>query len=312
MPWSVQDIPDQTGRVAVVTGANGGLGLASATALAGAGAHVVMAARNQAKATAARDRILVEHPEASLEIVELDLGSLRSVAQAADAIAAGHDRVDVLMCNAGVMAMPQGTTEDGFDTQLGINHLGHWALVSQLLPIVVRTAGARVVTVSSTAQHQGRPLDPDDPHMRRDYDPWQMYGTTKLANRHFAVGLNLRFERAGVDAKGMTSQPGLTDSGLQQRTVDAGSAGIAGTVSLAVTRAIGMGVEQGALSQLRAATDPDAPGGSYFAPVLGITGPPVRRPLVRPGEADAIRTLWAVSERETGLRVDVDEALAAR
>ena len=122
--------PGSARKVAVVTGANGGLRLASAKELAGHGAHVVMAVRNQAKAADARQEILAAHPQASLEIVELDLGSLASVKAAAEAIAATHDRIDILMCNAGVMAMPQGTTVDGFDTQMGINVLGHWALIA--------------------------------------------------------------------------------------------------------------------------------------------------------------------------------------
>ncbi|HSM67996.1 MAG TPA: SDR family NAD(P)-dependent oxidoreductase, partial [Ilumatobacteraceae bacterium] len=174
MTWSANDIPDLDGKVAVVTGANGGLGLASAKALAGKGAHVVMAVRDQDKAARARDEILAEHPSASLEIVELDLGSLASVETAADRISAAHDRIDILMCNAGVMATPQATTEDGFDAQFAINVLGHWALVGRLLPIVEATPGARIVTLSSTAQHSGRAIDPDDPHMREKYSAWGM------------------------------------------------------------------------------------------------------------------------------------------
>lgn len=309
MAWSITDIPDQDGRVAVVTGANGGLGLASARALAGSGAHVVMAARNQDKADAARDEILAAAPDASLQVVALDLASLASVEQAADEIRAGHDQVDILLCNAGVMALPQGTTEDGFDTQFGINHLGHWALASHLLPTIVRTPGARVVTVSSTAQHQGRPVDPADPHMREDHDAWAMYAQTKLANRHFAVGLQVQFERAGVDAKALSSQPGLTNSDLQSRTVREGGGGQAGHFFENLTARIGMTTEQGALSPLRAATDPAAPGGGFYGPLWVVAGPPVRKPLLRP-EASAIETLWAVSERETGLRVDVEAALA--
>jgi len=221
MSWSTKNIPDLHGKVAVVTGANGGLGLASAKALAGSGAHVVMAARNQAKAADAHAEIRAAHPDASLEIVELDLGSLASVATAAKKIAAKHNRIDILMCNAGVMALPQGTTEDGFDTQMGTNVLGHWALISHLLPIVVATPGARVVTLSSTAQHTGRAIDPADPHMRKNFDEWRMYGQTKLAMRHLAVGLQAQFDRAGVDAKALSAQPlhgfGLS-KWIEQRT----------------------------------------------------------------------------------------------
>ena len=310
MSWSTNDIPDLHGRTAVVTGANGGLGLASAKALAGHGAHVVMAARNQTKAASARDEILAAHPDASLEIVELDLGSLASVKSAADAIAAKHTRIDILMCNAGVMAMPQGTTEDGFDTQMGTNVLGHWALLSHLLPIVVATPGARVVTLSSTAQHMGRAIDPDDPHLRRNFDAWRMYGNTKLAMRHLAVGLQEQFERAGVDAKALSAQPGLTNSDLQTTTHSEGGAGPMGAFFEWQTKTMGMSTERGALSQLRAATDPKAPGGGFYGPLFGTNGPPVRKPLVRPGSDAAVKSLWQVAERETGLKVDVAAALA--
>jgi NAD(P)-dependent dehydrogenase (short-subunit alcohol dehydrogenase family) len=309
MTWSVENLPPQDGRVAVVTGANGGLGLATARALAGAGAHVVMAARNQDKAVAARDDILATHPDASLELVELDLGSLASVEAAAKAILDAHDRVDLLVNNAGLMAMPQGRTEDGFDTQFGVNHLGHWALTSHLLPTIVRTPGARVVTVCSTAQHLGRAVDPEDPHMRDGYEAWRMYGQSKLANRHFAVGLQRQLEAAGVDARSLTAHPGLTHSDLQGRTVREGGGGPLGPFFHAQTRLMGMSTERGALSQLRAATDPDAPGGAMFGPLFGASGPPVRKPLVRPGTDAAIRTLWEVSRRETGLDVNVAAAL---
>jgi NAD(P)-dependent dehydrogenase (short-subunit alcohol dehydrogenase family) len=268
-----------------------------------------MAARNQEKAAAAHDEILAAHPSALLEIVEVDLGSLASVESAATQIAAAHDQIDILMCNAGVMAVPQGTTEDGFDTQFGINVLGHWALVSRLLPIVVRTPGARVVMLSSTAQHTGRAVDPDDPHMRTKYDPWRMYGQTKLAMRHFAVGLQEQFDREGVDAKALSAQPGLTNSDLQTTTQAEGGAGLLGTVSEKLVKVTGMSTDRGALSQLRAATDPKAPGGGYYGPLFVSNGPPILKPLVRPGSDEAVQALWEVAERETGLDVDVAAAL---
>jgi NAD(P)-dependent dehydrogenase (short-subunit alcohol dehydrogenase family) len=309
MSWSTKDIPDLHGKVAVITGANGGLGLASAKALAGRGAHVVMAVRNEAKAADAHAEIMAAHPGAALEIVRLDLGSLASVATAAEQIATAHDHVDILMCNAGVMALPPGTTVDGFDTQMGTNVLGHWALISHLLPVVVATPGARVVTLSSTAQHAGRPIDPADPHMRDGFDAWRMYGQTKLAMRHLAVGLQAQFDRAGVDAKALSAQPGLTNSDLQTTTQAHGSAGLLGTVSEKLVKLTGMSTDRGALSQLRAAVDPTAPGGGFYGPLFVTNGPPVRKPLVRPGSAGAIETLWRVAESETGLRVDVSAAV---
>src|SRR3712207_122555 len=160
MVWTERDIPDLTGRTAVVTGANGGLGLQTALALAGAGAHVVLAACDPAKTEAAEARIRMSSPSASLEVVPLDLGDLSAVAAAARTVLDRHERVDLLVNNAGGMAMPQRTTADGFEMQFGVNHLGHWALTAHLLPALLRAPAARVVTVTSTARHRAGRLDP--------------------------------------------------------------------------------------------------------------------------------------------------------
>jgi NAD(P)-dependent dehydrogenase (short-subunit alcohol dehydrogenase family) len=309
--WTERDIPSQAGRVAVVTGANGGLGAATATALAAAGAHVVLAARNPQAATEVCNRIARDQPGASLDVLKLDLGSLASVASAAERLTAEHDRLDLLIANAGLMAVPEGRTEDGFETQFGVNHLGHWALVSHLLPTIVRTPGSRVVTVTSTAQHGGRRVDLDDPHMRRGYKPWQAYSNSKLANRHFAQGLQRQFERAGIDVRAVTAHPGFTHSGLQGHTVDAGGAGRSARFFDWYATTFGMPVEVGALTTLRAATDPDVPGGAMVGPKWVTTGPPVPRRLVRPGTDRAMAALWEVSRRETGLDVDVEAALGS-
>ena len=311
MSWSRDDIPDLSGRTAVITGANGGLGLASAAALAAKGAHVVMAARNQEKAAAARESILTSTPKASLSVVPLDLGSLASVEQAAQEILSRHDRIEILMNNAGVMAMPEGKTIDGFETQFGTNHLGHWALTSHLLPTLLRTKGARIVTVTSTAQHTGRRVNPKDPNLTKRYDAWLAYGQSKLANRHFAMGLQDQFEEAGVDTIALTAHPGLTNSDLQATTVHQGGGGFLGRFFHGLTTSIGMDVPRGALSQLRAATDPKAKGGTMYGPLLAAIGPPTVRPLVRPGSGKSIKILWAVSEELTGLPVDVQKALSS-
>ncbi|GAB2775829.1 SDR family NAD(P)-dependent oxidoreductase [Nocardioides salsibiostraticola] len=302
--WNLTDIPDQSGRTAVVTGANGGLGLETTRALAARGAHVVMAARNQDKAVAARDEILGEIPDASLEIVPLDLGSLDSVATAAEVILAAHDRIDLLVNNAGLMAMPERQTSDGFEMQFGVNHLGHWALTSALLPAIVATPGARVVTVCSTAMHVGHPVDPENPHLRNGaYGPWKAYGQAKLANRHFASGLQQVFDRLGADAVSLTAHPGLTHSDLQSTTVAENPDDVFGKIAHVLTRTGGMTTARGALSQLRAATDPRATPGAVYGPMFVTSGAPIRKPLLRPGSAAAIATLWEVSERETGLTV---------
>jgi NAD(P)-dependent dehydrogenase (short-subunit alcohol dehydrogenase family) len=298
-------VPDLTGRTAVVTGANGGLGLETARVLTAHGAHVVMAARNPDKAAAARDDVLADHPAASVELLPLDLASLASVREAAARVVASHPRVDVLVNNAGVMATPYGTTEDGFEQQLGVNHLGHWALTALVMPSLLAAERARVVSVTSTAHHKGRPLDPHDLLLERDYDPWRAYGRSKLANYHFAIGLERAFVAGGASAASLLAHPGLTNSDLQATTVAHGGGGRAGDLSLTMTRRFGMSVPDGAMPQLRAATDPTARGGELYAPRWGNVGPAVRRPVLRPGADDAIRTLWQVSEELTGIALRV-------
>lgn len=302
MGWTERDIPDLTGRTAVVTGANGGLGFQTALALAGSGAHVVVAARDPEKTAAATARIRERYPAASLEVVPLDLGDLSVVATAAEAVLGASERVDLLVNNAGVMAMPQRTTADGFEVQLGVDHLGHWAFTAHLLPALLRSPAARVVTVTSTARFMGGPLDPADPQMRRKYRAWGSYARAKWANYHFGLGLQQQFERAGVAAGSLIAHPGLSNTDLQARTVREGGGGWAGAIAHAVTARSGMTPLEGARPQLRAATDPAARGGELYAPRFGSHGPPVRRPILRRFDLQKqIDTLWAVSERATGI-----------
>ena len=309
MAWTTGEIPDLTGRAAVVTGANGGLGLETARALAGSGAHVVMAARNQDKAVAAEANIRASHPKALLEVVPLDLGSLKSVRAAADRILAGHDRVDILVNNAGLMAIPERRTEDGFEMQFGVNHLGHFALTALLLPALLRADAARVVSVTSTAHHMGRAIDPANPHLQGRYGPWRAYGQSKLANFHFGLGLQLRFEAAGVKAASLIAHPGLSDTELQATSVAETGGGASQKFFHLLAGRIGMSAAQGALPQLRAATDQAAKGGQFYAPRFVNFGAAVRRPILRRiGLSRAIEILWQVSERETGITLDVAAA----
>ena len=313
MSWTADDIPDQTGRVAVVTGANGGLGLETTIALATKGAHVVMAARDQAKATAAEQRINSVVPDASLEIVPLDLGDQSSVQEAAATIAEAHPVIDLLVNNAGVMAMPERKTADGYEMQLGVNHLGHWTFTAGLLEPLLRSAAAgrrpRVVTVTSFARFTGGPIDPANPHLVGRYDPWRAYGQAKLANYHFGLGLHAECEQAGVDLASLLAHPGLTNTDLQSRTNREGGAGFLGPITDRFTDFVGMSPVAGARMQLRAATDPGAESGALYAPALGSFGPAVARPILRTRDLPArIGELWEVSERETGVAVDVAEA----
>lgn len=308
MTWTTSDIPDLSGKVAVVTGANSGLGLESVRALAGAGAHVVMAARSRTRAQSARDDVLAQDAGASLELVDLDLGSLESVKEAAATITSAHPVVDILINNAGLMALPEGRTEDGFETQFGVNHLGHWAFTAGLLPSLLAAEAARVVTVSSLARFQGSPVDPDNVNMEGEYSPWPAYGRSKLANYHFAIGLQREFEKRGLRAQSLAAHPGLSNTNLQANTVEQGGGGMLGDLSHSLVGFVGMSAARGALPQLRAATDPKAKGGELYGPAFGSNGPPVKRPVLAPGLDGAIETLWMVSERETGIALDFDAA----
>jgi NAD(P)-dependent dehydrogenase (short-subunit alcohol dehydrogenase family) len=306
MAWTAAKIPDQSGAVAVVTGANGGLGLEVARELARRGGHVVMAARDQAKAEAAVASIRDQVPGASLELQPLDLASQASVREAAKRILAGHGRTDILVNNAGLMGIPERRTEDGFEMQLAVNHLGHFSLTALLLPALLASPAARVVSVTSTGRHAGRPLDPANPHLAGDYEPWRAYGQSKLANAHFALELDRRFRAAGAPARSIVVHPGFANTDLQARSVRETGGGRSQRFFHAAVRRYGMTPAQGALPLLRAATDPEAVGGALYTPRWVNWGPPVRRPLLRrTRNRDAMTTLWQVSERETGITFDV-------
>ena len=312
MGWSAADIPDQHGRTAVVTGANGGLGLETARQLAAKGAHVVMAVRNQKKAAAAVDEIRSSAPDAALELVALDLASQASVRAAAEQITAAHKSIDLLINNAGVMGIPEAKTADGFEMQFGVDHLGHWALTGLLLPALLRTRGARIVTVTSTARLMGRAVDPANPHLHGRYRPWRAYGQAKLANFHFGLGLQRELENAGASTASLIAHPGLSNTDLQAVSVQLTGGGTSQRLFHFLARRTGMSPADGALSQLRAATDPAAKGGEFYGPLFGNSGPPVRKPVVRTvGLPKAIAVLWEVSERETGIAIDVRAAAAA-
>jgi NAD(P)-dependent dehydrogenase (short-subunit alcohol dehydrogenase family) len=312
MGWNAADIPDQHGRTAVVTGANGGLGLETARQLAAKGAHVVMAVRNQEKAAAAVEEIRATAPDASLELVALDLSSQASVRAAAGQIIAAHPSIDLLVNNAGVMATPEAKTVDGFELQLGVDHLGHWSFTALLLPALLRARGARIVTVTSSAHHMGRSIDPANPHLAGRYRPWRAYGQAKLANFHFGLGLQRELERAGASAASLIAHPGLSNTDLQAVSVQASGGGASQRFFLFLGRRTGMSPADGALSQLRAATDPAAKGGEFYGPLWVNSGPPVRKPVLRRlGLDKAIDTLWEVSERETGVPIDLRASTTA-
>lgn len=301
MAWTEADIPPLDGKTAVVTGGNAGLGIETVRALAAANADVIMASRNPEKARAAREQVLGAVPSAKVEAVELDLASLDSVRKAAAVITERSPSLDLLVNNAGVMALPEEKTEEGFEMQFGVNHLGHWALTSLLMPALLAAPAARIVTVTSTAHHFGRSIDPDNPHLHGRYRPWRAYFQSKLANFHFGIGLERKLEAAGARAASLIAHPGLSDTELQRKSVEETGDATAKFFHW-LAGSTGMDPAAGALPQLRASTDPEARGGQFYAPRFGNFGPPVRRPILRRiGLNHAIDRLWEVSEAETGI-----------
>lgn len=300
MAWTTGDIPDQGGRVAVVTGANGGLGLETARELARKGAVVVMAARNAEKAEAARAEVMRGTPDAALDVRSLDLASLDSVKKLAAGVLSDHPEIDLLINNAGVMGTLESRTADGFELQFGTNHLGHFALTALLMPALLRRPASRVVTVTSTGRLFGDKLDPENPHLEGRYSPWRAYGQSKMANLHFALELNKRLEAAGATCGSLVAHPGFSNTDLQSQSVQATGGGWSQRFFHNAVRRIGMSPARGAHPQLRAATDPTAKGGELYTPRWVNSGPAVMRPITaRSHKPGAMRTLWEVSERET-------------
>jgi NAD(P)-dependent dehydrogenase (short-subunit alcohol dehydrogenase family) len=232
------------------------------------------------------------------------------VADAAEKILMIHPTIDVLVNNAGVMAMPERRTADGFEMQFGVDHLGHFALTAHLLPALLRADAARVVTVTSTARFLGRTVDPRNPHLEGHYKPWRSYAQAKAANYHFGLGLQQQFARAGVRAQSLIAHPGLSNTDLQTTAVREGGGGWGAALSVHLAARGGMSPAEGARPQLRAATDPRARGGELYGPRYASNGPAVRRPILRRfGLQKRIDELWQVSERETGVVLDVASAI---
>ena len=267
-----------------------------------------MAARNPEKTERALAEIRADVPAASLEVVPLDLGSQASVKTAAGQILTAHPRLDLLVNNAGVMATPEQKTADGFEMQFGVDHLGHWSLTALLLPTLMRTDGARIVTVTSSAHHMGRDVDPANPHLVGRYRPWRAYGQAKLANFHFGLGLQQKLTAAGRTTASLIAHPGLSNTDLQTVSVQETNGGASQRFFQILAQRTGMSAADGALSQLRAAVDPSAKGGEFYGPLYVNNGPPVRKPILRLGMASAIAKLWEVSARETGIPLDVSAA----
>jgi NAD(P)-dependent dehydrogenase (short-subunit alcohol dehydrogenase family) len=303
--WTAADIPDQHGRTAVVTGANSGLGVVASRELARARARVIMACRNTDKGESAAAQIRSDVPEADVEVRALDLADLSSV----ETFAAGVDRVDLLLNNAGVMAPPRRLTADGFESQFGTNHLGHFAVTGRLLGRLLAASQPRVVTVSSQAHRTGK-INFSDLQGERHYMRWMAYGQSKLANLMFCFELQRRASESGTALKSMAAHPGYSRTNLQFAAPPKLDQAI-----MRVTNVImGQSAEMGALPELYAATFPDLPGGSYVGPdgFMEQRGHPhLVTASGRAYDEEAWRRLWEVSEELTGVRYEFAAAAAA-
>jgi NAD(P)-dependent dehydrogenase (short-subunit alcohol dehydrogenase family) len=298
--WTTADIPDQHGRTAVVTGANTGLGLETAAALAASGARVVLAVRNPDKGDAAMSTIRSRHPGTDVSMQELDLSDLSSVRSAATSLLETHQRIDLLINNAGVMYTPKSTTADGFELQMGTNHLGHFALTGLILPRMLDTAGSRVVTVSSVGHRIRSRIDVDRLATTESYDRIAAYGRSKLANLLFTYELQQRLASSGANTVALAAHPGVSDTELTRYLPKIVQ------WSEFLVRPFTQGADRGALPTLRAATDPDATGGQYYGPdgIGEMRGNPVLvESSTRSHDPELRRRLWDASVEMTGVAV---------
>ncbi|MUL44546.1 SDR family NAD(P)-dependent oxidoreductase [Mycobacterium sp. CBMA293] len=297
--WTTANIPDQTGRTAVITGANTGLGYETAAALAAKGAHVVLAVRNLDKSKDAVDRIRQTTPDADVVLQELDLSSLQSVREAAEALRTNYPEIDLLINNAGVMWTPKETTADGFEMQFGTNHLGHFAFTGLLLDNLLPVQGSRVVTVSSMGHRIRAAIHFDDLQWERSYNRVEAYGQAKLANLLFTYELQRRL--TGAETVALAAHPGGSSTELMRHVPAAG-------ILTPVVERLFQDAAMGSLPTLRAATDPAAFGGQYYGPdgLLQQTGhPKVVGSSDQSHDTALQQRLWAVSEELTGVTFPV-------
>ena len=303
--WTAADVPDQTGRTAVVTGASGGLGLETARILAEHGARVVLACRDRPKAKEATARIHATVPGADVAVVRLDLASQASVRTAAGELGSAVDGIDLLINNGGVMEPPYEQTEDGFELTFATNHLGHFALTALLLGRLRERPGSRIVTVSSEGHTRGS-INFDDLQFERGYDPDGAYSQSKLANLMFTYELDRRLRAAGAQTRALACHPGIVLTDLYKTRSTLERAPLNPWLRPLNFRFV-QSVQMGALPTLRAATDPSARGGEFYGPPgRGYTGHPVRvESIPRSYDTDAQRRLWRESERLTGVTYPV-------
>jgi NAD(P)-dependent dehydrogenase (short-subunit alcohol dehydrogenase family) len=305
--WSAADAGDLTGRIALVTGANSGIGYETTRVLADHGAHVIMACRDREKAARARDKLESQLERSSLELLDLDLSDLASVRAAADRVVTQHARLDLLVNNAGVMGTPYRQTPDGFELQMATNHLGHFALTGLLLDRLVTTERSRIVAVSSHMHRLGR-VHIDDVATTKARNPWIQYSTTKLANLLFVAELSRRLEAGGFRTIALAAHPGWTRSNLAGSGQALRTSRVRRRVSRVAGANLGQSAAGGALPVLCAATSSHVHNGQYVGPggAFGMFGPPrVARSWRRARDPEMAVRLWKASELLTGVRYSV-------
>ncbi|MET0900906.1 MAG: SDR family NAD(P)-dependent oxidoreductase [Mycobacterium sp.] len=303
MKWTESDVPDQSGRTAIVTGSNTGLGYETARVLAARGAQVVLAVRDVEKGKAAAAKIVGLAPRAEVKVQPLDLGSLQSVRTAAEELKTAYPRIDLLINNAGVMYPPKQTTEDGFELQFGTNHLGHFALTGLLLDQLLPVPGSRVVVVASIAHNIRAGIHFDDLQWEHSYNRVAAYGQAKLANLMFAYELQRRLATAGAPTIAVAAHPGISNTELMRHLPGTNLPGFSRVAGLVTNSP-----EVGALGSLRAATDPMAQGGQYYGPdgFRELFGHPVLVQSNKQSHDVAVQEkLWTVSEELTGVSYPV-------
>ncbi len=310
LDWHTKNIPDQTGRTAIVTGGNSGIGYESVLALAQKGALVVLACRNQTKAKEALNRIKQQVPASKVELIPLDLASLASVRAFAASFRSSYDRLDILMNNAGIATVSRQETEDGFEMHLGVNHLGHFALTGLLLDKLVNTPQSRVVTTTSVAQTIGW-INFEDLQLKRGYTRFGAYGQSKLANLLFAFELDRCLKKAGISTLSVAAHPGYSNTHMTQSSSSTFGTFIESTLFTFANGLLAQSPEMGALPQLYAAIAPEIKGGELYGPRFYTQGYPALNVATIQGynKGNAQR-LWQLSEKLTGVEYAFEKQTA--
>ena len=307
MVWSIDLIPEQNGRIALITGANSGLGFDTAQALLEKNATVILGCRSIEKAEKARERLLTKTNCGTIELLGLDLADLVQVNTAAEQIENKFGKVNLLINNAGVMAPPRTISKQGLEIQFAVNHLSHMALTLKLLPLMAKQSGARVVTVSSGAQYMGK-INWDDLQGKNSYDRWASYSQSKLANVMFALELDRRLKKSNTDISSLSAHPGLAKTNLQLTTINANESWQE-SIAYKIISPIFQSSRMGALPQLLAATDPNAKSGEQYGPRFNLRGYPNLCKVASSAlDDDARARLWEISEKLIGNLVQINRS----